>query len=201
MNIRIFDPQNIKAEDYRHRYPELERCPEFDELSAKALIFIWFYANQTSPAVLYIADDYERVAEALRLSGFNPGKSEKERMLNLQFDSKTATAIQKMKSFDPGARFVAYKMIKNIYDHYQKIISLGPDAFVTKETTGKGESAVTTELTDYKRYVDVSAKISDELPKLLTKLEEGFAIVDISGDEVKEDEASAMRDWHMKRDS
>jgi len=47
--------------------------------------------------------------------------------------------------------------------------------------------------------VDVSAKIADELPGLLTKLEEGFAIVNVSGDEIVEDEASAMRDWHMKK--
>jgi hypothetical protein len=109
-------------------------------------------------------------------------------------------AIKKMASFDPGARHKAYMMIKNIYDHYQKIIDLGPDAFISKETTGKGENAVTVESVDYKRYVDVSAKIADELPHLLTKLEEGFAIVNISGDDINEDELSALRDWHTKKD-
>jgi hypothetical protein len=150
---------------------------------------------------MYEHDDYIRVAEALKRSGFNPGKTEKERILSLQFDSTMAIAIKRMSNFDPGARFRAYTMIKNIYDHYQKIIDLGPDAFVSKETVGKGDNAVTTELVDYKRYVDVSAKISDELPGLLTKMEEGFAIVDVQGDEVKEDESSVMRDWHMKKDN
>jgi len=201
MNIKIFDPSGIKAEDYKHRYPELERISEFDELSAKALIFIWHYANPTSDLVLYEHDDYARVAEALKRSGFNPGKGEKDRILSLQFDSNMAIAIRKMGNFDPGARFKAYMMIKNIYDHYQSIIDLGPNVFVTKETSGKGEDATTTELVDYKRYVDVSAKIADELPGLLTKLEEGFAIVNITGEEVKEDESSVMRDWHMKKDN
>jgi len=199
MTIRIFDPTSIKAEDYRHRYPELQRTEEFAELHAKALIFVWWYSNQTSPLVIYTHDDYERVTEALKRSGYNPSKTERDRILSLQFDSQMAVAIQKMASFDPGARFFAYMMVKKIYDQYQKIIDLGPDAFVSKETTGKGEKVVTVELVDYKRYVDVSAKIADELPGLLTKLEEGFAIVNVSGDEIVEDEASAMRDWHMKK--
>jgi len=200
MTIRIFDPTSIKPEDYRHRYPELERTAEFAELHAKALIFVWWYANQTSPLVIYTHDDYERVSEALKRSGYNPSKTEKDRLLSLQFDSQMATAIQKMASFDPGARFFAYKMIKNIYDHYQKIIDMGPEAFEVTTRQGKGDDAIETKETDYKRYVDVSAKISDELPGLLTKLEEGFAIVNIEGDEIVEDEASAMRDWHMKRE-
>jgi hypothetical protein len=199
MNIRIFDPRGIKSEDYRHRYPELERTSEFDELPARALIFIWWYANATSELVLYEHDDYVRVAEALKRSGFNSSKTERDKILSLQFDTKYALAIKKMASFDPGARFAAYMMIKSIYDYYKKIIDMGPDAFVTKETVGKGEEAVTTELVDYKRYVDVSAKIADELPQLLTKLEEGFAIVNISGEEVKEDESSVMRDWHIQK--
>jgi hypothetical protein len=199
MNIRIFDPSGIKAEDYRHRYPALEREPCFDNLSAKALIFVWHYANQSSPLVLYTHDDYERVQEALKRSGFNPSKTERERILSLQWDSQMAIAIRKMSEFDPGARFYAYRMIKKIYDQYQEIIDLGPKAFISKETTGKGEDAVTIEQVDYKRYVDVSAKIADELPGLLTKLEEGFAIVNISGEEIKEDESTALRDWQQKR--
>lgn len=199
MSIRIFDPTGIKAEDYRHRYPELSRTEEFAELHAKALIYVWHYANQSSPCVLYIHDDYERSVEALKRSGFNPSKVEKERLLSLQFDSQMALAIKKMSEFDPGARFLAYKMIKNIYDHYQTIIDLGPEAFEVTTKVGKGEEAIETKEIDYKRYVDVSAKISDELPGLLTKLEEGFAIVNIAGDEIVEDEASTMRDWHMKK--
>ena len=199
MGIRIFDPAGVKPDDYRHRFPELERTSEFDGLSSRALIFVWWYANKSSDLVLYTHDDYERVQEALKRSGFNPGKTEKERLLSLQFDSQTAVAIKKMAEFDPGARFSAYMMIKKIYDQYQEIIDLGPKAFVSKETTGKGEDAITIESVDYKRYVDVSAKIADELPGLLNKLEEGFAIVNIAGEEVKADESSDMKDWHIKR--
>jgi hypothetical protein len=201
MNIRIFDPAGIKPEDYKFRYPEIDRAPEFANLNVRALIFTWWYANATSELVLYVPDPYERVKEALRRSGYNPTKTEKEKILSLQFDSDLAAAIKKMASFDPGARYKAYVMIKNIYDHYETLINLGPEAFKITTKVGRGEDAVETSEIDYKKYVDVSAKISEELPGLLTKMEEGFAIVDVSGAAVIEDESSSMRDWHMKKEN
>jgi hypothetical protein len=199
MNIRIFDPTGVKADDYRHRFPELERTVEFDGLSSRQLIFIWWYANQSSPLVLYTHDNYERIKEALARSGFNPGKVEKERLLSLQFDSATAVAIKRMSEFDPGARFQAYKMIRKIYDQYQFIIDQGPDAFQEETTKGEGENKVVTKETDYKKYVDISAKIAGELSGLLAKLEEGFAVVNITGEEMKEDESTALREWQQRR--
>jgi hypothetical protein len=200
MNITIFDPRNGKADDYRHRFPELERTKEFDGLTSKHLIFIWWYANQSSPLVLDIHDNYERVKEALVRSGFNPGKVERERILSLQFDSATAVAIKRMSEFDPGARFQAYKMVRKIYDQYQFIIEQGPEAFQEETTKGEGENKTVTKEIDYKKYVDISAKVAGELSGLLAKLEEGFAVVNISGEEVKEDESTALRDWQIKKD-
>ena len=202
MKIRIFDPAGIKPEDYRHRYPELDRTPEFEGLVPRALIFIWWFANPTSDLVLYMPDDYERVLEALKRSGFNPGKVERERILDLRFDSAMAVAIKKMASYDPGARFKAFMMVKKIYDQYQTIIDMGPTAFTTKTSTGKGDDKVETEEVDYKRYVDVSAKIAEEMPGLLHKLEEGFAIVNVEGDEKGlEGENSDLHDWHMGKEN
>jgi len=202
MKIRVFDPTGIKAEDYRHRYPELERTPEFSDLVAKALIFVWYYANPTSPLVLGIPDDYERAKEALRVSTYNPSKTEKENILRLQFNSSMAVAIKKMSDYDPGARFKGYKMIKTIFDNYEDLISKGPSVFSTTETKGNGDKAVTSIFTDYPRYVTTSAKIAEEIPLLLVRLEEGFGIIDISGDQKDENEdgASSIRDWHMSKE-
>jgi hypothetical protein len=201
MNIKIFSPIGIKPEDYRHRYPELDRTPEFEGIHPRGLMFIWWYANQSSDLVLYTHDDYERVKEALSRSGYAPTKIEKEKILSLQFDSNFAVAIRKMASFDPGARFKAYMMIKKIYDQYQFIIDQGPSAFMEKVTKGEGEDKTVTEEIDYKKYVDISAKIAGELSGLLTKMEEGFAIVNISGEEIKDNESTALRDWHMKKEN
>ncbi len=200
MKIRVFDPTGIKAEDYRHRYPELDRTPEFSDLLAKALIFVWWYANPTSPLVIGIPDEYERVKEALKVSTYNPSKTERENILRLQFNSTMAVAIKKMSDYDPGARFKGYKMIKTIFDHYEELISQGPAAFSTSETKGEGEKAQTTTYTDYPRYVTTSAKIAEEIPSLLAKLEEGFGVIDISGQQKDDESSSSIRDWHMSKE-
>lgn len=199
--VRIFDPSGIKPENYRHRYPELERTEEFSRLSPKQLIFVWWYANPTSDLVLYISDEYERVQEALSKSGYVPNKTEKEAMLDLRFNSDIAVAIKKMSNYDPGARFKAFLMIKKIYDQYQSIIDMGIKAFEVETVTGRGEAQSVTKETDYKKYVDVTSKIAEAMPGLLAKMEEGFAIVTITGDEVIAGEENAdIRDWHSKKE-
>ena len=198
MKIRLFDPIGIKSEDYRHRYPELERTKEFTNLHTRALMFVWWYANPTSPLVLDIPDNYERVAEALKKSQYTPSKTEKEDILRLEFNSDLAAAVQKMSDYDPGARFRAYKMVLTIFDEYEKLAKMGPKAFITKEE-GEGEAKI--EYIDYPRYVTTSTKITEELSSLLAKIEEGFGIADASGKNVEEEGGPiTMRDWHMNKD-
>jgi len=197
MKIRLFDPTLVKPEDYRHRYPELDRIPEFKDLTARALIFVWWYANPTSELLLETPDDYERASKALAKSGFVPSKTEREGILRLQFDDSMSAAIKRMSNFDPGARFKSYIMIKKIFDQYQSIVDKGPDAFQTIE--GSGENMVV--INDFPKYVNISAKIAEELPTLLVKLEEGFGVVDVSGKDVEDDAdgSSSIRDWHMSK--
>jgi hypothetical protein len=196
--IRLFDPTGLKPDDYRHRYPELEREPVFAELSASALIFVWWYINQSSPLVMEIPDDYERVAEALKRSKYNPSKAERENILRLQFDTGMAEAIKKMSEYLPSMRYQSYKMIANIFNHYQDVIKQGPTAFVTTE--GRGDNKV--EYTDYARYVTTSARIAEEIPNLLVRLEEGFGILNIQGEEiVEEGGASSLREWQRAKEN
>lgn len=109
-----------------------------------------------------------------------------------------AGAVKRMGEIDPGARFKAFLMIKEIYDQYRTIIKEGPKAFETTE--GKGDNAIT--YTDHKRYVDVSAKIAEEIPGLLKKLEEGFGIADVKGDLDEVDgDSSDMRDFYTEKDN
>lgn len=197
MRVKLFSPDGVKPEDYRYKYPELERTQEFTNISPRGLIFVWYYSNQTSP-LMEIEDNYERAEEALKRSGYNPGKTEKEAILKLQFGSDMAVAIKKMSEFSPGPRFKAYKMVRSVFDQYEKIISSGPEAFTITE--GKGDTQIS--YIDYTRYVNISAKITEELSTLLVKMEEGFGIVDVSGNEVKEEsDGMSLRDWHRKREN
>lgn len=204
MKIRIFDPAKIKVDDYRHKYPELDRTSEFIDLTSRALIFIWWYANATSPLVLDIEDDYERAAQALKQSGYNPTKNERENILRLQFDTPMAVAIKKMASFDPGIRFRSYKIVRTVFNEYEKLIKRGP---VNVPETAEDNEVITEKSADKSpyfvdRYVVTSTRIVEALPNLIAKLEEGFGIVDISGEKQEEDiGASTMRDWHMGKEN
>jgi len=196
MRIRLFDPTIAPINDYRHRYPELERTREFDNISSHALVFVWWYANATSPLMVTMPDEYERVEEAMKLSGFTVGKGEKEKILNLNFDSDLATAIEKMSKFDPGVRYSGYKMLKGVFERYESILNQGEEAFKTIE--GKGESQI--EYIDYKRYVDTTSKIIEAIPELVHQLEEGFGIVEKNKEDAEEESSTnSLRDFHRSR--
>jgi len=203
MKIKIFDPTGIKPDDYRHRYPELERSSEFTELSSRALMFVWYYANETSDLVLDIPDNYERVKEALKKSGFNPSKTERENILRLQFDNNMAIAIRKMASFDPGVRFRSYKIVRTVFNEYEKLIKKGPTVAPVDNNEELEDSGGKKNPYYIDRYVVTSARIVDALPSLIAKMEEGFGVVDISGNEVEEDNtgAATIREWHRSKES
>jgi hypothetical protein len=118
---RLFDPAGIKPEDYRSRYPELKRIPEFVELSATALMFVWYYANPTSE-LTGIKDDFLKVKEALEKSNFNPGKVGREDLLKLHFPDAIAGAIERMSRMNEDARFRAKKMVEGILGSYETIL-------------------------------------------------------------------------------
>lgn len=168
---RLFDPTGIKPEDYRSKYPELKRIPEFTPLTSIALMFVWYYSNPTS-MLMKESDDFLRARKALELSKYNPGKSLREDLLKLHFPTDIAIAIDRMARMRADARVRSKLMVENVIQNYEKIISYGPDEYKDKD----GEP-------DRKKYVDTTAKIVDELPKLIEKVEEGFGISTRTEDE------------------
>jgi len=168
---RLFDPTGIKPEDYRSKYPELKRIPEFGTLSASALMFVWYYANPTS-MLMGEGDDFIRVRRALEESKYNPGKNLREDLLKLHFPNDIAVAIDRMARMRADSRVRANLMIQNVIEHYETIIKCGPEDYKDKDGT-----------VDRKKYVDTTAKIVEELPKLIERMEEGFGISTRTEDE------------------
>ena len=180
----------LKAQDYKSTYPELARTSEFDPLNGTEMIFVWYFANLTSPHIDLPKD--ARVIEALASSGYKPG--DKEKFLDLQFGEKLEYAINKMASFIPGARYFGWKATKNTYQNYLDILNKVPEDFV--KTVGAGKDATTE--TDYNTYTTVTTRISSALPDLIARLEEGFG-VSLSTSEEEEEESSMIRDWAQNR--
>ena len=174
--LRVFDPEVCKPEDYKLKYPELKRYKSFENLpGVRALIWVWYYANPTSP--IRDKPKGEKAKEAFKRSGYNP--SFKHEMIEGKFNDDFALAIEDMSNIDPGSRYRGYKMINKILNEYENIISEGRDAFkVIHKKEGKEEVSEV----DTQKYVNTSAKIAEVIPSLVKSLEEGFAVT------VKEDE-------------
>jgi len=195
MKIRLFDPTGLKAVDYKATYPELARTEEFESMRGNELIFVWYYANATSP-LIDIKDESKRVTEAIKASGYNPDPDDYEKLLKLQFPPGIEAAIEKMSSYMPGARYFGWKALKNIFDQYQDIANMTPSDFTKK--VGSGDTAET--ITDYAAYSTVTGTVSKALADLIHRLEEGFGISVTGKVSDSEEESNAiLRDWNLNK--
>lgn len=187
MKTRIFDPAGISPEDYRFTYSELQSIPEFQNLSGSALIFVWYYANPTSHLIK--VEKKKRAEEALRLSGYNPDEKLKNNIIDGRFPDLLAKAIDRMSRFRPDERERAYNMIKNIMDQYEVIANKPVDDFKDKD----GEIS-------HDKYVRTTSKIAEELPKLISLLEEGFGVKQETGEKEEEETENFLRQLYKSRE-
>lgn len=160
----------MRPADYRSRYPELKRIKEFEGLTAVQLITIWWYANPTSELVTSIEDNSIRIKEALKRANFTPDRTLKADLLKLNFDEKWANAIERMSKVEPGIREKARSMIDKLITNYETMCD--PDQYLDKDN-----------IPDIKKFVDATTKIAQELPGLITKMEEGFGVSHRDDDE------------------
>jgi len=194
MKLRLFDPEGLKPSNYKATYPELTRIKEFEDLIGSELMFVWYYANATSPLREKKLTNEKRAEEALKRSGYNPEPDEYERILKLQLSERMERAIDKMESFQPGARYFGWKALKSIFEEYQKIAQMKPSDFVKK--SGSGDNMVVE--TDYAAYTNTTTKVVAALPGLIEKLEEGFGISASGVTEDEEEGHSILGQWHQK---
>lgn len=188
--MKLFDPTGIKAKDYKSNYPELARTPEFEALSGAHLMFVWYYANATSPFIDLGKE--ERVERALDRSGYVPANV--EHFLNLQFGESTERAIEKMASFIPGLRYMAWKALKNTFENYTEILNRSSDEFAKIVKDGKESYAEV----DFNTYSNVTTRLTAAMPDLVSKLEEGYGVV-LTSSEEEEESHDYIRDWNQNR--
>ena len=197
MIVRLFDPEGIDPRNYKTMYSELAETPEFESFGGRELLFIWYYANPTSPII--DMKNSERVQEAFKLSGWKPAPAEKERLLKMSFTDKMEKAIETMGNYEPGARYVAWMMVKKMFDEYQKMVTEGKTYFTQDKFDKEGNK--TGEVFDHRAYVAATKDIQVQLPSLIDKLEKGFGISIIKKDESDEElEGGTMiRMWNQTK--
>ena len=172
----------MRPADYRSRYPELKRIKEFEGLTAVQLITVWWYANPTSELVLNIQDNVSRIKESLKRANYTPDRTLNKDLLKLNFDEKWANAIERMSQVEPGIREKARAMIEKLITNYEDMCD--PDQYKDKDNVN-----------DIKKFVDATTKIAQELPGLITKMEEGFGVT--SRDDDDDDSTGFDREYYQ----
>jgi hypothetical protein len=172
--IGLFVPKNEK--DLRRQYPELEGIAELKALSAREVLFVWYYACKGSKLVHTVHNLGERALIAIKKSRLELDRNKETEYTNGVFPEKIKIAIEKMKTFSPKARNRARLMVEQIFDNYENLVKIDPETsfrLLDKEGTPVG-----IDWTGRKQYIDSCEKIAETLPKLIRQIEEGFGSSD-----------------------
>ena len=157
----MFEPNNRNV-DLRLEYPELFQIDQFRGLSSRELLFVWHYANRTSP-IYKEKDKRLRIKKALGQSfGASMSKTETERYIAHNFPEKVKVAIERMERFNPSYRMMAKHTIEKVFANLESLVDLDPDEMKERDFAKK------------KDYVAVAIKVAESLPGIIRQLEEGF---------------------------
>ncbi len=142
----------MTARSLRHQWPELKTVDALDALPDDDLVFVWWYANRTSPFEAF--DDVRRAKMSIGMAYRKDTVKLEARMKlweNLDFGHTISSAINAMMSFDPDHRIQAYvddmHMLKQLQSVMRKDVS----------------EADVAEFTEWSKAVREARKLRDEI--------------------------------------
>ncbi len=165
----IYAPQS--AHSLRQQYREIGDNPILRDLSATDMLFVWWFANRTSPII--DLPEKERVVIAVEKSYARSNVQAKIHQYSgtgkeLTFPDTVRAAILEMASFDPGGRISAIAEDLHTLKQYQSII---------RKDISK------TDLEDAMEWMKAVEKARDGRDTILAKLERGGrGVMESTGD-------------------
>ena len=138
--IVVFEPKG--KGDLRVDYPELAEVEEFASLNNKDMLFVWNWANRTSP-YFAIKNKMEKVRHCIKAAYGEKYLSEKDRnnYYSQKFPPKVQVAIETMSQYNPSIRDRAKTIVEKIFDNFEEITSV-PVAEVKVMPTDEKEDYV-----------------------------------------------------------
>lgn len=165
----IYAPQN--AQSLRQQYREIGDNPTLRDLSATDLLFVWWFANKTSPII--DLPEHERAAIAIKKSYARTDVQARSHQYNvagdkLSFPDSVRAAIKVMGSFDPAGRISAIADDLHLLKQCQSVIR--------KDVS----SAELDEITEWTKAVKAAREMRDDI---LARLERGsMGVMESTGD-------------------
>lgn len=192
MNEKLFYPEDTKS--LFKTYPALKNIEEFKNLNRTEMLFVWYYASESSPLSEIVSDKNRRIGALSKAFTLDADEQISRNYVEGNMPEKVREAIHRMKMFNIDIRARAKRMVEKIMTNFEAMIEVGDGDF---EVVDK-DSNKSIDWTGRKSYIDGAAKISEQLPALIKQVEEGFGITIKGG----ESEVSAIDEFHdsKKRD-
>ena len=192
-NLQIlFKPKEGKLKQI---YPELNENKKFKDLSADELLFVWYFACQSSPIDPSIPDSIRANAAAMESV---KDKDKRAHFAQMSFPEKIKEAIEEMSKYNADVRMVAKRIIQNSFNTLEAMSKTSVEEFEYEEVDQKGAVIKKIDWSGRKQYVDSVSKIADTLPTLIAQMEQGFGIVDTKGNDAGE---KLIDKYHSRKDS
>ena len=158
--VYIFKPGDAEMQQ---QYPELKAEKAFKTLTNSQLMFVWYYANKTSP--FRDLPDHKKINQAWMSSGFDAGNKNHLKLKHMnKWPDHIEKAMEKMAEYNPDLRFQANIATANIFNNMKLLIATNESELKLKEPNHQ------------KQYMDMVIGISKEMPNIIKKLEEGYGI-------------------------
>jgi len=169
----IFEPGDEK--DYRSKFPEFQKIPEFMSLPLSAdLKFAWYYANPTS-LIAKIQEPEIRAMKAIEAAYDGKIKDSKYKdLVDGKFTPELDAAIKRMKSFVPSARIRAKIIQDTMFQNLEAMVNIRPEDLISISTDEK------------KKYADFAKSVSSQLQELISSVESSYGV------EIKEKRESVL---------
>ena len=156
-------------------YPELRHFEAFKTLENNPMLFVWYFACESSPYAKII-DERKRVELAVKKADYKRGTKviadhEIEKMKAGTFSTKMTVAIEEMKRFKVGVRIQALMMVQKGFDNLSRII----DVDINDKKIFENEEGEV-DFSKYKSYVDTVGKAVELVPKMINQLEGRFGL-------------------------
>jgi hypothetical protein len=163
-DLKLFEPKGI---DLRLDYPELSDIPEFMDLESPSdLLFVWWYANRTSPIIKLERQQrwLEAAKKAYGVHGIERGEVKK--MMEGKVPEKIKMAIEVMTKFNPHIRLRAKFADQAAYDEIIEMINISE----LDKATIMADADLMTKRTNF------LFSANSKLPDMVARIERGYSV-------------------------
>jgi len=185
-------------------YPELKKNRYLSGMRNDKLLFCWYLGCEGSPCFDYYNSDDAKEKKAALLfakehSEIRTSDHEWKRMLSEgKLNTEFLRGIKEFNSFRVGPRVRMMRMVENMLNNFEKVISVDINGSEFNLRSKEGDDLGEKDYTKVKQYTETCISIRNKFSEILEQAEQGFGIAAVQEDKKVEMGTSYL---DMKHDS